>query len=248
MEDHNTEIATQQESAIAITASEVLAYVRERLAPTVAEERAKVEKAIESTRAITAITTPEEYKAANDARRALNKAMKDGAGVLENTKKKAHAVWKAFTSSQSDIKMGKEGESEVTRVGRLTSGYEQEQERIRREEQRAAEAQVKKEAEERALKEAAELEAAGDKQAAEAVISAPIVAPPVEIPKATPEIENTHMRDNWKIKNIDLSKLDRAYMMADESKILKVVKAMKGDTNIEGVTVWNDRKPVDRGL
>jgi hypothetical protein len=246
--EENTSVVPKTESAIARTASEVLEYVRERLAPTVQEERAKVEIAMARTEAITEINTAEEYREADQARRALNKAIKDGVNVLEDTKKKAHAVWKAFTTSQSDIKFDKSGEAEVARIGRLTSAYDREQERKRQEKQREAEAKAKKEAEERALKEAAELEAAGDKEAAEAVISAPVTPPPVELPSTTPDLDNTHYRDNWKVKSIDENKLPREYMTPDSVKINKIVKAMKGDTAIPGVTVWNDRKPVDRNL
>jgi hypothetical protein len=231
---------------IAITAGEVHEYVRERLAPVVAEESAKVKAAMEATKAITEIKTPEEYKAANDARKVLSKAMKAGEAVLEDTKKKAHAVWKAFTSSQSDIKVGKEGDAEVARIGRMTSAYDQEQEREHQRKQRELEEKARKEAEERALEEATALEAAGDKDAAEAVLNEPVVTPTVEIAKSTPELDNTHYRDNWKVKSIDEAKLPRSFMMPDTVKINRIVKNDKEATAIPGVTVWNDRKPVDR--
>jgi hypothetical protein len=221
-----------------------LEYVREKLAPVVAEERAKIEIALEMARTITEVTNAEEYKDAVNASKGLKKVVKDGKAVLEDTKKKAKAVHTAFTTSQNDMEDGTP--SEIKRLDKLASNYDLEQERIRIQKQREAEAKARKEAEERALEEAAKLEALGDTEGAEEIISEPIVAPSVEIAKSTPEVQGSHYRDNWKAKSIDPTKLPREYMMPDLAKINKEITKSKGDTNITGVVVFNDRTRVDR--
>lgn len=244
MED-NKALEVQQETGIAKTAGEVYEYVRGKLAPTVEKERTKVVTAMEETMDIMEITNATEYTAAVNARKVLMKAMKEGQATLDDMKKKAHGVWKAFTSSQNDIINN--AEEEQKRIARLASAYDQEQERVRLQKQREAEAKARKEAEERVIEEAARLEELGDKEAAEEVISEPIAAPSVEIAKSTPQVEGSHYRDNWKVKKIDAAKLPREYMTPDLVKINKAVNMHKGDTNIAGVEVHNDRILVDRG-
>jgi hypothetical protein len=241
MENKSLEVVNNE---IAITAGEVLEYVRNKLAPTVAEERSKIETALEIAKTITEINSAEEYTDAVNASKGLKRIVKDGKAVLEETKKKANAVWKAFTSSQNDMEEGTP--TEIKRLDKLASDYEQEQERIRQQKQREAEAKAKKEAEERAIAEAAELEALGDTEGAEEVISEPVVAPSVEIAKSTPEVKGSHYRDNWKAKSINPTKLPREYMMPDLVKINKEITKSKGDTSIPGVEVFNDRTRVDR--
>jgi hypothetical protein len=241
MESKALEVVSNE---IAITAGEVLEYVRERLAPVVAEERAKIESALEMAKTITEITNAEDYKDAVNASKGLKKVVKDGKAVLEDTKKKAKAVHTAFTSSQNDMEKGTP--AEIKRLDLLASNYDLEQERKRLQAQREAEAKAKKEAEERAIAEATRLEALGDTEGAEEVISGPIAAPSVEIAKSTPEVQGSHYRDNWKAQSIDPNKLPREYMMPDLVKINREITKSKGDTNIEGVEVFNDRTRVDR--
>lgn len=245
----NTALEPQTGHEIAVTASEVYEYVKEKLSPIVSEERAKVKEVLDKAKAITEIKTAEDYTNAVNTRKELKKTIKNGTARLEEIKNKAHKVHSAMTSSQKEIKFDKESDAEDKRIARLASDYDQEQERIRRKEQRKAEAKAKAEAEERALKEAAELEALGDKEAAAEVVeeAAHAPAPVVEVAKSTPQVEGSHYRDNWKPKNVDATKLPRKYMMPDMVKINAEVKANKGDTNIEGVEVWNDRVLVDRG-
>lgn len=64
--------------------------------------------------------------------------------------------------------------------------FQDEQERIRREEQARSEAEARKRAEDEQLALAAELEKEGDTQAAEEVLAAPVQAAPVVAPKTVP--------------------------------------------------------------
>lgn len=123
----------------------------------------------------------------------------------------------------------------------------------------AAEAQRK--ADERAAEERRQAEAArvaGDLQAAakheraadrvearaEAKVeslqstAASVVAPVLQ--RETPKVSGVSGRRVWKFRIKDASKLPREYTMPDEKKIGGVVRAMKSDTNIPGIEVWNE--------
>jgi hypothetical protein len=94
------------------------------------------------------------------------------------------------------------------RLGMKT--FEDEQERIRRAEQARLEEEARKAAEEAALAQAVALEQNGHKAAAEAVIAAPVVAPAVYVPKATPTGFGNATRRTWGAEVTDLMALVKA--------------------------------------
>lgn len=56
------------------------------------------------------------------------------------------------------------------------------------------------------------------------------------------------MRSVWKFRIVDASKLPREYLTPDETKIGGVVRALKGDCQIEGVEVYEDKVVSGRSL
>jgi hypothetical protein len=48
------------------------------------------------------------------------------------------------------------------------------------------------------------------------------------------------LRDNWKWEAVNLAAVPREYLMLDTTKINGVVRAMKSQTNIPGIRVFND--------
>ena len=139
-----------------------------------------------------------------------------------------------------------------TTLKRSLVDYQQEQERKRiAEEKRLAEI-ARQEAEKRQLEEAAALEAealatddAGMLAAAQEMVSAPVAAPVVTLPKATPTVAGLSYRDSYVVTGIDLKVLVKAaatdanllaYLQADESAIGAVVRSTKGAMKIPGVT------------
>lgn len=94
------------------------------------------------------------------------------------------------------------------RLGMKT--FEDEQERIRRAEQARLEEEARKAAEEAALAQAVALEMNGHKAAAEAVISAPVVAPAVYVQKTTPTGFGNATRRVWGAEVTDLMALVKA--------------------------------------
>lgn len=118
--------------------------------------------------------------------------------------------------------------------------WNREQERIRQEEEARLREIARKEEEERQLQEAILAEQSGQKEEAEAIISAPVQAAPVVVPKAVPKVAGMSIRDNWKFRIINEKLIPREYLKVDEVKIGLVVRGMKAMTNIPGVEVYNE--------
>lgn len=162
-------------------------------------------------------------------------------------------------------------------VKQKLTAFQNEQERIRREEQRRAEEAARKERErleaqareaERKAREKAEADrraaeeaaAAGRAQEAARLAArasateskaaekagqleqraAAVVAPIIE--REVPKVAGLKTREVYKFEIVDASKLPREYLIPDESRIRKVVNALKADANIPGVRVYADKQ------
>ena len=57
------------------------------------------------------------------------------------------------------------------------------------------------------------------------------------------------MRDNWKFRIVDASKVDRRFLIPDEKAIGQIVRSMKGvaATIVGGIEVYNEPTPAIRG-
>lgn len=125
-------------------------------------------------------------------------------------------------------------------IKRAMIGYSDEQDRIRREEQRKADEAARRE-QEKLQDRAAKAAAAGKvEKAAELETRAATVVAPV-INREPPKVAGVSDRLNWKFEVTDPAALPREYTMPDEKKIGAIVRAMKGDTNIPGVRVWSEK-------
>lgn len=62
-----------------------------------------------------------------------------------------------------------------------------------------------------------------------------------------PVAAGTHTVTRWVFQVTDPSLVPREYLMVNEAKIRKVVNALKGDTNIPGVSVCSEKSIVARG-
>jgi len=77
-----------------------------------------------------------------------------------------------------------------------------------------------------------------DKAIDEAAKAESAMAPAPVIPEA-PKTKGLAMRDNWCFEVVDPAAVPRQYMMPDEIKIGKVVRALKGQIDILGVRIFN---------
>lgn len=119
--------------------------------------------------------------------------------------------------------------------------YADEQERLRREEQRKADEAARKEREKleaqaRKAEESGKVEKAETLQQRAETIVAPVIQ------REPPKVTGVSMREVARFEITDASQLPREYMVPDEKKIRGVVAALKTGANIPGVRVWMERQ------
>jgi hypothetical protein len=120
----------------------------------------------------------------------------------------------------------------------LISNYLIEQEKARKAEEDRLREIARKEEEERQLQAAIEAEQNGSKEEAEEIISAPVQAAPVVVPKTVPKVAGISQRENWDFEIVSESLLPRQYLMPNLVAIRQVVRGLKGNANIPGVKVF----------
>lgn len=148
----------------------------------------------------------------------------------------------------ADLKKDVDPIDEVLRYGNgELSAWDTEQTRLANIEQQRREAeQKKKEDEER--KQLIDLaKKLGDKELAAEIKAAPSEAPPVVVSKDVPKVAGLSFREDWLFEVTDPLKVPREYLMVDESKLGKIVRALKNSCNIPGVRVYSKKIPVGRG-
>jgi hypothetical protein len=138
-------------------------------------------------------------------------------------------------------------------VKRTIAGFLAEEDRKRHEaesERAGVEAEARRQAE-AMLKAAEEAEAKGDIVKADALINKAeaeldktLAAAPV-VPEA-PNASGLTLREDWKFQVIDKSLLPREYLIPDEVKIGRVVRALKSEAKIPGVRVWSEKSVSSR--
>lgn len=186
-----------------------------------------------------AVANPEQYVQAGDALKRvkgakdrLEKLRKSFTQPLDQAKK---AIMDFFRAPSDQLDQAE------SRIKRAMIGYSEEQERIRREEQRKADEKAERERQKLA-RQAEEARLAGKTERAETLDlrQAAVVAPIVQ--REAPKVAGTALREVWKFDITNEMDIPRGFLIVDESKIRKVVQAMKGDTNIPGVRVYSEKQ------
>ena len=129
--------------------------------------------------------------------------------------------------------------------------YDTEQERLRLEEQRKLEVEARKRAEEEALALAAQLEAEGDKEAAEAIIEAPLYVAPVFVQKPAQKPSRlTAGRSVWSAEVVSLILLVKAVvegkqpmnlLLPNQVALNQMATALKENFNVPGVRAKEEK-------
>lgn len=124
----------------------------------------------------------------------------------------------------------------------LMNTYDAEQERIRKDEEKRLQEIARKIEEDRILQEAVQAEVSGDTKEANTIIETPVYVPPVVIPKSVPKMTGGPVfRTIWKYRILNTSAIPRGYLIPDEIKIGQVVRALKRETSIPGIEVYEER-------
>lgn len=159
---------------------------------------------------------------------------------------KAHDMHKSLLAEKKKFTSPLEEAEKI--VKRSIAGYLAEEDRKRREaesERARIEAAARAEAE-RALKAAEKAESNGDTAKAEklyakaeAKINGVLDQAPV-VPEA-PKAAGLALTETWKFSIVDPGAIPREYLVPDEVKIGRIVRALKGETLIPGVRIWSER-------
>lgn len=154
---------------------------------------------------ITAITTEEQAQEAANFGRLLQAGAKELETFFKSIKVKCDAIKNPILADEKAENKPLDDERE--RLGVLLTAWNQEVQRKAQEAQRKAEEEARKVAEEEALQRAIELAAAGEDDAAEAVLEEPIVAAPVVVQAAYAKPTGSVGRKYYKCKVTDFKAL-----------------------------------------
>lgn len=160
---------------------------------------------------------------------------------FEDSVSAAHKAHRALTALRDSV-LSPFRNAEMTikaKIGAYQSQVEQarriEADRVRKE----LEAQAEKERLAKAEKQMDNGDLNGCKQTLEA--PAMPIAVHVEIPEP-PKLNGVSFREDWKYEVVDPNLIPREYLMVDESKLRKVVKALgKTAANIPGIRVYAEK-------
>jgi hypothetical protein len=65
------------------------------------------------------------------------------------------------------------------------------------------------------------------------------------VPEA-PRASGLSLTETWKFSIVDASLIPREYLVPDEIKIGRIVRAMKGETKIPGVRIYSEKSVSSR--
>ena len=118
--------------------------------------------------------------------------------------------------------------------------WEREQEQKRRDAEEKARREAQEKAEQEQLARAEEAEKRGDHEEAEHIIQQPIQPAPVVIPTEVPKIKGISIRQNWKARVVDETKVPREYLSVDMVKLNGLARAMKDQAKVSGVEFYSE--------
>ena len=187
------------------------------------------------------IQTPEDYEAAGEFGKLLKQKAAEVTGFFKPMKDSAYQAHKAVCDREKAMLTPLKNAEKI--VKKTMGDYLMEQERIRREAEEAARRAAEEERE-RKLKEAMALEAAGDKEGAEAAVEEAVVmdeATGYSVPASVkPKVSGVSTSKDWEITSIDTSKVPVNFSgmelrPVDQAAVIRLIRASKGSIAIPGI-------------
>lgn len=190
------------------------------------------------------IVTPDQYADAGTKLTLIKGLGKKIEDHFDPHIKRAFEAHRALVADKKQA-MAPLGEAENL-IKRQMLGFQQEQERKAREEQARLEEQARKERE-RLEARAAKAEEKGKAEKAEDLrMQAATIATPV-VAVQTPKVAGISTRTAWDFEIVDESLIPRKYLVVDRQKIAGVVRALKTETGIPGIRVFQSTSLAARG-
>ena len=187
------------------------------------------------------IQTPEDYEAAGEFGKLLKRKAAEVTGFFKPMKDSAYQAHKAVCDREKAMLTPLKNAEKI--VKKTMGDYLMEQERIRREAEEAARRAAEEERE-RKLKEAMALEAAGDKEGAEAAVEEAVVmdeATGYSVPASVkPKVSGVSTSKDWEITSIDTSKVPVNFSgmelrPVDQAAVIRLIRASKWSIAIPGI-------------
>lgn len=187
------------------------------------------------------IQTPEDYDAAGEFGKLLKRKAAEVTGFFKPMKDSAYQAHKAVCDREKAMLTPLKNAEKI--VKKTMGDYLMEQERIRRETEEAARRAAEEERE-RKLKEAMALEAAGDKEGAEAAVEEAVVmdeATGYSVPAPVKsKVSGVSTSKDWEITNIDTAKVPVNFSgmelrPVDQAAVIRLIRASKGSIAIPGI-------------
>lgn len=187
------------------------------------------------------IQTPEDYEAAGEFGKLLKRKAAEVTGFFKPMKDSAYQAHKAVCDREKAMLTPLKNAEKI--VKKTMGDYLMEQERIRREAEGAARRAAEEERE-RKLKEAMALEAAGDKEGAEAAVEEAVVmdeATGYSVPASVkPKVSGVSTSKDWEITSIDTAKVPVNFSgmelrPVDQAAVIRLIRASKGSIAIPGI-------------
>jgi hypothetical protein len=170
----------------------------------------------------TPVVSAETYTAAGEVLRSIAGLRKAIVAAFEEPKKKAFDAHRSISKLESDLLAGP---AEAERILKRSMGdFQIADGRRRREEELRLQAEDKKRQEDALLAEAERFENAGEHDAAEQLVSTPVVAPVIKID--APRAEGISGRRKFTFRILDASKLDRKFLIPNETAIRQLVNSL----------------------
>lgn len=178
------------------------------------------------------------------------------------TKRRAEVARKALVDEKD--RMEAPLVNAETTIKRALLAWENEQERLRQEQERALQAEAQRRAEAATLEAAAALElaanASGDAgmlEEAHSILDSPTEAPVVSVKTFMPKVQGVTYRDQWKAHpDVDVKALAAAvasghapvtFLQPNMTAINQFARATQGNQSVPGVRMFNDRQIAARG-
>jgi len=193
---------------------------------------------------IITVTDAATFAAAGERVKSLTEIEKKVTGYWAGLKEAAHKTWKGIVSKEKDMldPLGKKKDEQK----QLAKAWFDAEEKKRIEAERVAQEAARKQAEGEALEQAVAVEQSGDKDVAEAIISAPVVAPQVVVPTTVPKGYGGMTQKYYSATVTDIKALARAVLagqvpemaiIGNETFLNTQARSLKETMNWPGVKV-----------
>ena len=203
-------------------------------------------------RAVAIIKNDDQAREAGAMLVEVNRTLKQWESLLDPVVAAAYKTHKEATWVKNEVAAPLESAKRL--IGAGLAGYKYEQKRRAQEEAARIQAEIKKQQEEIQIAQAEQLEKAGNRQLAEAVISAPVIVP--TIAPQTFKADGVSFRSTWDAEIIDLLELCKAVaadavsvraIKPDMMFLNSMARNLKGEMRIPGVRSVETRSAVTRG-